>query len=110
GTPVHVLIVEASRDAGAGGFGFFSFALVGIPLLAGTIAIVVLLGERLLPTRTPTTLPPDLSRHARTLVEEYRLTEAVARLRLRDGSSWVGRTRAELDLATEGLALAQAPR
>ena len=23
GTPVHVLIVEASRDAGAGGFGFF---------------------------------------------------------------------------------------
>jgi di/tricarboxylate transporter len=110
GTPVHVLIVEASRDAGAGGFGFFSFALVGIPLLAGTIAIVVLLGERLLPTRTPTTLPPDLSRHARTLVEEYRLTEAVARLRLRDGSSWVGGTRAELDLAADGLVLAQAPR
>jgi di/tricarboxylate transporter len=110
GTPVHVLIVEASRDAGAGGFGFFSFALVGIPLVAGTIAIVVLLGERLLPTRTPTTLPPDLSRHARTLVEEYRLTDAVARLRLRDGSTWVGRTRAELGLAAEGLALAQAPR
>jgi di/tricarboxylate transporter len=110
GTPVHVLIVEASRDAGAGGFGFFSFALVGIPLLAGTIAIVVLLGERLLPTRTPTTLPPDLSRHARTLVEEYRLTDAVARLRLRDGSPWVGRTRAQLELAADSLALAQAPR
>jgi di/tricarboxylate transporter len=109
GTPVHVLIVEASRDAGAGGFGFFSFALVGIPLVLGTVALVVLLGERLLPHRTPTTLPPDLSSHARTLVEEYRLTDSVVRLRLREGSAWVGRTRAELDLAGSGVALAQAP-
>lgn len=109
GTPVHVLIVEASRDAGAGGFGFFSFALVGIPLVIGTIAIVVLFGERLLPTRTPATIPPDLSGHARTLVEEYRLTESVVRLRLRAGSPWVGRSRADLDLAGAGLMAVQPP-
>ncbi len=53
GTPVHVLIVEASRDAGGGGFGYFDFALVGVPVVLAVTAIVVLFGERLLPSRTP---------------------------------------------------------
>ena len=48
----------------AAGFGYFEFALVGIPIVIGCIAIVVLFGERLLPTRTSKTLPPDLSQHA----------------------------------------------
>ncbi|MET0773129.1 MAG: SLC13 family permease [Candidatus Limnocylindrales bacterium] len=99
GTPVHVLIVEASRDAGAGGFGFFSFALVGIPVLLAVTAIVVLFGERLLPTRVPATLPADLSAHARTLVEEYALREGVFRLRVREGSPLVGRREDALDLS-----------
>jgi Na+/H+ antiporter NhaD/arsenite permease-like protein len=67
GTPVHVIIVEASRDAGAGGFGYFSFALVGIPVLLAVTAIVVLFGERLLPTRIPPTCP-------RMLVPSWRST------------------------------------
>ena len=53
GSPVNVVVSEAADDAGVGRFGFFEFALVGLPLLAGTIAIVVLLGERLLPHRSP---------------------------------------------------------
>ncbi len=99
GTPVHVLIVEASRDAGAGGFGYFDFALVGIPVLAGVTAIVVLFGERLLPDRTPATLPADLSMHARTLVEEYALRTGLFRLRVRPGSSLVGLREDAIDLA-----------
>jgi di/tricarboxylate transporter len=73
GTPVNVIVSEAADEAGVGTFGYFEFALVGIPLLAGTIAIVVLFGERLLPDRTARVLPPDFSNHARTLVEQYRL-------------------------------------
>ena len=73
GTPVNVIVSEAADEAGVGSFGYFSFALVGIPLLAGTIAIVVLFGERLLPQRTARTLPRDFSAHARTLVEQYEL-------------------------------------
>lgn len=99
GTPVHVLIVEASRDAGAGGFGYFDFALVGIPVLAGVTAIVVLFGERLLPDRTPATLPADLSAHARTLVEEYALRTGLFRLRVRPGSPLTGRREDEVDLS-----------
>ncbi len=34
-SPVNVIISEASDEAGAGTFPFFSFALVGIPLLIG---------------------------------------------------------------------------
>ena len=52
-SPVNVIVSEAAGDAGVGRIGFFDFALLGIPLLAGTIAIVVLLGERLLPHRAP---------------------------------------------------------
>jgi di/tricarboxylate transporter len=75
-SPVNVIVSEAADDAGVGAFGFFSFALVGLPLLAGTVAIVILLGERLLPERTPRAIKRDFSTHARTLVEQYGLDEA----------------------------------
>ena len=73
GTPVNVIVSEAAEDAGVGAFGFFEFALVGVPLLVGTIAIVVLLGERLLPDRRPRSSSRDFGDHARTLVAQYAL-------------------------------------
>jgi di/tricarboxylate transporter len=76
GSPVNVIVSEAADDAGVGRIGFFEFALVGIPLVAGTLAIVVLLGERLLPHRTPRSMPVDFSAHARTLVHQYGLDDA----------------------------------
>jgi di/tricarboxylate transporter len=98
GTPVNVLVAEAAADAGVGRFGFFEFTLVGVPLLAGTVAVVVLFGRRLLPERTTRVLPPDLSRHAHTLAEEYLLEDGLFRLRVRPGSPYIGRGRAALDL------------
>jgi di/tricarboxylate transporter len=86
GTPINVLVSEASRDAGAGTFGFFEFALVGVPLLLGTLAIVILLGPRLLPSRQPSTLGPDLSQHARTLGRQYLAGGTVARYVVPGGS------------------------
>ncbi len=80
GSPVNVIVSEYADDAGVGRFGFFSFALVGLPLLAGSIAIVVLLGERLLPVRTPKSIARDLGNLAQTLVEEYALTHDPAEL------------------------------
>ncbi|HEX6021397.1 MAG TPA: SLC13 family permease, partial [Solirubrobacter sp.] len=73
GTPVNVIVSDAAADAGAGRFGFFEFALAGVPLVLGTIAIVALFGERLLPARTARTLGPDYSGHARTLARQYAL-------------------------------------
>jgi len=73
GSPVNVIASEFADDAGAGGFGYFSFALVGLPLVAATIAMVVFFGERLLPHRAARAGSRDFSQHARTLVEQYGL-------------------------------------
>jgi di/tricarboxylate transporter len=99
GTPVNVLVSEAGLDAGVGGFGFFEFALVGLPLLAGTMAIIILFGERLLPQRNGAKMPADLSRHAKTLVEQYGLADGVFQMRVRAASPYVGLPPTEIDLS-----------
>lgn len=93
GTPVNVLVSEAAEEAGVGTFGYFEFALVGVPLVAGTIAIILLFGQRLLPHRQPKVIPADLSDYCRTLVREYDLDEGSVRLRVEPDSPLVGRRR-----------------
>jgi di/tricarboxylate transporter len=85
GSPVNIIASEFSKDAGTGSYGYFSFALVGVPLVLGTIAIVVLLGERLLPYRSARSSSRDFSEHARTLVEQYGLDEGDELLTRRSG-------------------------
>jgi len=92
GTPVNVLVSEAAADAGVAEFRFFEFAMVGIPLLAGTMAIIILFGKYLLPERNGESMPSDFSRHARTLVEQYNLTKDVFQMRVRDSSTLIGKT------------------
>ncbi|WP_457092378.1 SLC13 family permease [Microvirga sp. P5_D2] len=106
GTPVNVLVSEAGLEAGVGGFSFFEFTLVGIPLLVGTMAIIILFGERLLPQRNGAKMPTDLSQHARTLVEQYGLADGIFQLRVRATSPYVGLSPSQIDLpAFPGLQL-----
>ncbi|WP_439499146.1 SLC13 family permease [Bosea sp. (in: a-proteobacteria)] len=99
GAPKNILVSEALEDAGLPGFGFAEFALVGLPLLLGTMAIILLLGRRLLPEQSSARLPADFSRHAQTLVEHYGLVDGVFRLRVRASSPYVGMATADVDLA-----------
>jgi len=99
GTPVNVLVSDAAIDAGFAGFGFFEFALVGLPLLFGSMAIIVLLGERLLPQRNGIAIPADFSQHARTLVEQYGLGNDMHRLRIRGSCHYVGKTPSTIEIA-----------
>jgi di/tricarboxylate transporter len=99
GTPVNVLVSEAAADAGVGQFGFFSFTLLGVPLLAGTVVIVVVFGNRLLPKRTAKNIPPDLSSHALTLQDQYLSDHSVFRLRVMPTSPFIGSAGEALDLA-----------
>ncbi len=92
-----MLVSNASVDAGYARFGFFEFAIVGIPLLAGTLAIIVFFGERLLPKRNGPSMPADFSLHARTLVEQYGLSSGLLRLRVRASSPLVGRELGSFD-------------
>lgn len=90
GSPVNVLIFEASRDSGESGFGYFEYALVGVPLVLVTIAVAVLVGRRLLPDRTSTTLPTDFSDYLPRLVEHWGLDRRLFRLTVAAGSAAVG--------------------
>jgi di/tricarboxylate transporter len=80
GSPVNVIVADAAGETGEGRFGFLEFALVGVPLVAGTIAIVILFGERLLPTRKVRGITRDFSDLAHTLVDQYALDEAPEKL------------------------------
>jgi di/tricarboxylate transporter len=73
GSPVNVLIAEAADDAGVSRPGFFEFALVGVPLLVGTVVLAVTIGPRLLPRRNGKAMPADVSALATELVGSYGL-------------------------------------
>jgi di/tricarboxylate transporter len=98
GTPINVISSDALEEATGDRFGYFEFGLVGVPLVLGTVAIAVLLGPRLLPTRTAASIPADLSRHAQTLIKQYQLDEGAFRVEVPTGSPSVGAVLADLSL------------
>lgn len=99
GTPVNVIAASQAEEAGLGHIGFFEWSVLGLPLLAGTIVITVLLGRFLLPERRGNSIPADLSAHAYTLVEQYRLEDGLYHLRIRASSPLVGAARSSVTLA-----------
>lgn len=101
GAPKNILVSEALEDSGLPGFAFAEFALVGLPLLAGTMLIILLLGKRLLPAQGNARLPADFSRHAQTLVEHYGLTDGFFHLRVRATSGLIGVLPAAIDLTQQ---------
>ena len=104
GTPVNIVVSEAAAAAGGREFGFFEFALVGVPLVVLTISVVALGGERLLPSRSPEHFGdvPDPSEHAQTLRANYDVDldtgvvfsakEGVAEVLVAPRSRLIGRT------------------
>lgn len=99
GTPVNVIAATQAEEAGVGHIAFFEWAVLGVPLLVGTIAITILFGKKLLPERRSQAIPADFSQHAHTLVEQYRLEDGLHYLRVRDTSPYAGLARNEIDLA-----------
>ncbi|GAA1605827.1 SLC13 family permease [Kribbella karoonensis] len=102
GSPVNVIAATQAEEAGVGHIGFFAWSVLGIPQLVGSIILVVLLGKRLLPERRSESMPADLSGHARTLVDHYRLEHGLHRLVVRATSPLVGTARSTLDLSDYG--------
>lgn len=86
GTPINLMVSELAEDAGATPFGFFDFALVGLPLLTGVILLTVFLGPLLLPHRSPASAPKDLSEHAETLAADYLLDPSSTAVDYEQGS------------------------
>ncbi|MCT9819691.1 SLC13 family permease [Microbacterium sp. W1N] len=103
GTPVNIVVSEAAAAAGAREFGYFEFALVGVPLVLLTTAVVALLGDRLLPAREAEHFgAPDASDYAGALRSSYAVElptgmlftarEGVAEVLVAPRSTLIGRT------------------
>lgn len=90
GSPVNVIVSDALAGTGAEPFGFFDFAVLGIPLFAVTILLAIFAGPRLLPQVATGSALSDLSRHAATLAGHYALQDGFYRLRVGEGSPFVG--------------------
>lgn len=98
GSPVNVIVSDALFDATGERFGFFEFAIVGVPLLAITILVSVLIGPRTIPDVDSADVPSDLGEHLSTVLSHYRLERGFYRLRVRRSSSLVGLPLPELEL------------
>jgi di/tricarboxylate transporter len=98
GSPVNVIASNAGELAGAGAIRFFEWAIVGVPLFAGAMVIILIFGPHLLPKRRSGSLPVDLSGHAHTLVEQYGIKDGMHHLRVRASSPYVGMSRTDIDL------------
>ncbi|MER7071774.1 SLC13 family permease [Terrabacter sp. NPDC000476] len=98
GSPVNVIVSDAAVDAGSPAFRFFDFAVVGVPLVVGTVVLGIALGPRVLPDRPSSHPVRDLGRHASRLAAYYELHDGFYRLRVRPGSPVTGVPAARLDL------------
>lgn len=78
GSPVNLVIADYAVEAGVGPFGLFAFTAAGIPLLLLTLAVVVLLGPKLIPRRDPDRALRDLAGQADVLAGHYGLGDGDA--------------------------------
>ena len=98
GHPVNVIAATQAEEAGPGHIGFFEWSVLGVPLLLGSILIIVVFGRSLLPERKGQSIPAALSMHAQTLIEQYSLDDSLHNLRVRNTSPYVGKPRVDVDL------------
>lgn len=90
GTPPNIVVTDALGAAGFREFGFFEFALVGVPLLIVAVIYMATLGRRLLPQRRQGDAPPMLGQEMDELAEAYSLRGELYHMRVRRSSPLVG--------------------
>lgn len=101
GTAPNIVVTDVLAGAGLRPFGFFEFALIGIPLLVTAVLYMVFIGRGLLPTREVGERPIDLDATVYELADAYSLEGNLFQLRVRQGSSLVGQTLAEAGLGRD---------
>ena len=98
GTPPNIVVSETLIGAGYVPFGYFEFALLGLPLLVAAIAYMYLYGRKLLPQNSVEDRPEELTEAVGELAETFSLAENLYRLRVRYGSPLIGKTLSEAAL------------
>jgi di/tricarboxylate transporter len=92
GTAPNIIVNDVITASGGEPFGYFEFALIGLPLLLAAIIYMVSIGRRLLPARMADERPPELTESMGELAEEYVLPGNIYRLRVRNSSGLIGKS------------------
>ncbi|MHB8764034.1 MAG: SLC13 family permease [Deferrisomatales bacterium] len=91
GTPPNIILSDFRAAAGAGGFGMFDFAPVGVPVAVAGTLFLCLFGRRLVPDR-----PAPASQE-----ELFHMGDYLSEVRVAEGSPFVGQTLRDLGWATD---------
>ncbi|MBD0835172.1 SLC13 family permease [Aestuariibaculum suncheonense] len=83
GTPPNIIASNALVEAGYGGFSFFEFALIGIPLLIITLVYFRYIGYKLLPKNKTNNKPVNIESTFHNWIEAYKVHDDYYRLRIR---------------------------
>jgi len=89
-TPPNIVVHEQLKSAGYQGFGFFSFSLLGLAVLAVCILYVLIVGRRLLGPKFYDQLSPQLSRSIEDIWLEYSPGNTCLAVRVEPESELVG--------------------
>lgn len=100
-TTPNIVVHEELKAAGYDGFGFFTFAPVGVVVLAVAIVYVLLVGRRLLPGEVHTTSGGKSGRSLLELWNNFDIGENIDRLGIPADSPLTGKTIAEIRLETQ---------
>lgn len=95
-TTPNLLVNFALQETGPGGFRFFDFTPIGLPILLVGTAFVAFIGRHLLPRKDPL----GSQRVQKELRARYGLQERIFALRIPTGSLLVGKTIAEAGLTS----------
>lgn len=85
GTPVTVVVAEYVEEVSDGRFGLFAIAVAGVPLVALTVLVTLLLGSRLVPNRPASKALRDFGSHGDVLGRHYELPDPDEPLMGREG-------------------------
>ena len=97
-TPPNLVVSEELKYAGYEEFGFFSFTLVGLAVLAVAILYMVLIGRKLLPAPDKKLVKSSTRRSLLVLWEEYRADSEYTLVRLTQASQLIGKTIGDADI------------
>jgi len=98
GTPPNIVVADTLSGAGYEPFSYFEYAYIGLPLLIAAVAYMVFYGRGVLPKNSPEDRPSELVEAVNELAETFSLAENLYRLRVRFGSSLIGKTLKEAAL------------
>ncbi len=100
-TTPNIVVHEELKEAGFSGFGFFSFAPVGLAVLVVAIVYILLIGRHMLSGNTEKSDADQRSRSIDDLWDDFRLGEDYCHLRIDSNSPLVGKTIAEALLESQ---------